>query len=466
MKILRLASSMALATVAALSFNAQAANVDAASARMAANQFLKQHAASTVSFKAPAVSDIKLAHVEASSVEGNAYYVFNVQGGGWIIIAGDDRAKQVLAYGEQGSIDTNNMPENMKGYLNRYKAQIEYLQNYHGVVLPLKAPKRIAPIGPLMTTQWAQGNPFYLQCQFNGQYCSVGCAGLSMAQILNYWEYPKEVDGLSGYMPSWSLNVPSLPAATFNYDLMRDHYTEFTESGSLVMLPDVTEEEKAEVAKLCRYASQSCQMNFSPNGSGSNVTKQYKGFLAMGYDSNAKLVGIEAWPTRETWNTTDYTDEEWVELINAQLEAKHPIPYSSEGFTDGHAFVIDGIDAEGLYHVNWGWYGRGDGWFQFGAFNVTVQGEYMEFNDALFMVIDLLPYPGYEPPTHEEPTSVRGDVDNSGEVDIADVTALIDYLLSQNASGIDLEAANCNQDDEVNIADVTALIDYLLAKSW
>ena len=61
---------------------------------------------------------------------------------------------------------------------------------------------------------------------------------------------------------------------------------------------------------------------------------------------------------------------------------------------------------------------------------------------------------------------LRGDVDGNGNVNISDVTALIDYLLSGNASGINLSGADCNQDSSVNISDVTALIDYLLSGTW
>ena len=65
-----------------------------------------------------------------------------------------------------------------------------------------------------------------------------------------------------------------------------------------------------------------------------------------------------------------------------------------------------------------------------------------------------------------EPTVLRGDVNNNNEVTIADVTALIDYLLSGDATNINLAAADCNNNEEVTIADVTALIDYLLSGSW
>jgi len=64
------------------------------------------------------------------------------------------------------------------------------------------------------------------------------------------------------------------------------------------------------------------------------------------------------------------------------------------------------------------------------------------------------------------PAGLRGDVDGSENVNIADVTALIDYLLSGNAEGVVVGNADCNVDQAVNIADVTALIDFLLSGNW
>ena len=71
--------------------------------------------------------------------------------------------------------------------------------------------------------------------------------------------------------------------------------------------------------------------------------------------------------------------------------------------------------------------------------------------------------PGY---FTDKNASLRGDVNGDGSVNISDVTALIDYLLSGNPSGVNLTAADCNQDSSVNISDVTSLIDYLLSGSW
>ena len=65
-----------------------------------------------------------------------------------------------------------------------------------------------------------------------------------------------------------------------------------------------------------------------------------------------------------------------------------------------------------------------------------------------------------------KPTVTRGDVDGDGNVNISDVTALINYLLSGDASGVNISAADCDQDGNVNISDITTLINYLLSGSW
>ncbi len=61
---------------------------------------------------------------------------------------------------------------------------------------------------------------------------------------------------------------------------------------------------------------------------------------------------------------------------------------------------------------------------------------------------------------------LRGDVNGDGQVNISDVTALINYLLTSDTTGINVKALDCNQDGKVGIGDVTALINYLLSGHW
>ena len=66
----------------------------------------------------------------------------------------------------------------------------------------------------------------------------------------------------------------------------------------------------------------------------------------------------------------------------------------------------------------------------------------------------------------EGPSSLLGDVNRDGNIDIADVTALIRFVLSGNPNGIDVAAADCNHDNSYNIADVTLLIHRVLSGTW
>jgi surface protein len=88
----------------------------------------------------------------------------------------------------------------------------------------------------------------------------------------------------------------------------------------------------------------------------------------------------------------------------------------------------------------------------------------MNHTDKSYARIDGGPAnPGY---FTEKGATLRGDVDGDETVSIDDVTTLLDYLLSGNASSIILEAADCDLDDDISINDVTALLDYLLKHSW
>jgi hypothetical protein len=123
------------------------------------------------------------------------------------------------------------------------------------------------------------------------------------------------------------------------------------------------------------------------------------------------------------------------------------------------------VDADGKFHMNWGFYGKFNGWFELNSLIIVPYDDDEVWNfsgDANEMIIDLYPYEGYVIPGG----SIRGDVNKDGIVNIKDVTVLINYLLTDDATGIDLEAANCNLKDGINIADVTALINYLLTEAW
>ena len=465
---MRISKLFLLAALAVTSMNVSATGVDANAARSAAARFLQQKA--PMSFKAASTSAVKLAYTEASKVEGNDYYVFNFDGGGWVIIAGDDHAKEVLAYGDKGSFDLNDMPASMKGQLKMYKDQIEAVKGFKGQLAPNKAPNRITAVEPLTKTTWGQSEPMNRFTPMkNGEHTAVGCGPLAMAQIMYYWKYPEGSDAMGTYYVYGVGTIPALEATTFEYDKMLKAYTIFNPETNGVALGTYTEEQALAVATLCRYAGHACKARYGNSGTstGAYSYDQLAAFKQFGYNEGAELLGID--PSYYCSNYGHkYTKEEWLELINVELVANRPVAYHNVDFIDGHAWVMDGMDADGLLHMNWGFYERFDGWFQLDALSFHPYGDDEVWNfsgSSNEMIINLFPYEGYVIPG-DEPEVLLGDVDGDGNVGSGDVADLIDYILSQDATGIDLKAADVDGDENVGIGDVTAIIDYILNGEW
>ena len=454
-----LMSSMALITLALVSLDVNAASVDAASARVAARSFVQHQAATGPTFKAQASRDLRLVHAEASKVANGAndYYAFNIDGGGWVIIAGEDRASQVLGYSDTGMLDFDNLPYNVKGLLDGYKREIEWLFTYKGDDLVAMHTTLTATAGvePLIKTNWGQEDPYDWQCPIkNGEYCVVGCVATAMAQVMYYWKFPEGSAALSRFYSSGYGYVDALPATTFDYNLMLLSYCHWDWDNSVLVQDTYTDAQAQAVAKLGRYCGQAVNMQYSPEGSGAYTSNQLSAMKAFGYRSNAQYV-------QKGNNWSGYSTTQWESMMKTELDAGRPILYAANDSYGGggHAFICDGYNSDGKFHFNFGWYGTCDGWYVSTALNMTHRdGDYLRFNSGHEMLIGIEPPEGWTPPV----SVLVGDVNDDGFVDIADVTALIDYLLSGDASNINLDAADVNNDTEVNIADVTSLIDKLL----
>ena len=128
MIIKRFTSSVLVLLLAVISFHAAGNSISASEAQATANSFIKsQFKASPGSIKSPAMADLVLAHAEPMNKksQANAYYIFNIKGGGFVIVAGDDNATPILGFSDKGKIDINNMPEQLNVLLNVYKADMD-----------------------------------------------------------------------------------------------------------------------------------------------------------------------------------------------------------------------------------------------------------------------------------------------------------------------------------------------------
>ena len=58
-----------------------------------------------------------------------------------------------------------------------------------------------------------------------------------------------------------------------------------------------------------------------------------------------------------------YSIDGWEDLIYSELVNGRPVLYGGSREDDGHAFVCDGYDGNGLFHINWGFGGIFDAYF-------------------------------------------------------------------------------------------------------
>ena len=461
MNNIRLFRLLPVTICAAVALQVSAGNVDVAAARRAASNFVNKQVAAG-QFKASKANGLTLAFVEKSATvaEANDYYAFNVDGGGWVIVAGEDRATPVLGYSDQGRIVYNRLPCNFKTLLDSYKKEIEFLQAYTADDLVpatrIKADART--IKPLITSTWGQEMPYYLQCPiYQNEYCVVGCVATAMAQVMRFWQYPQSCDVIpSFYCYDIGRTLSSLPATTFNYSLMLDSYCHWDWDNSVLVQDAYTDAQAQEAAKLSRYCGQAVEMGYSPEGSGAYVNDQLDAMVNnFGYRATAKDV------VKSSWWGSGYTTSEWEAMMITEINAGRPILYSASDVSGGHAFICDGYDGNGLFHFNFGWYGTCDGWYVSTALNMTHRdGDELQFNSNHEMLTGIQPPEGWEPPV----PSIIGDVDGNGTVDVDDVNIAIAIILGKdNADNYD-GRANLNNDDAVDIDDVNAIISIILNK--
>lgn len=382
---------LAVALFTLIGINMSATSIDNYTARMTANRFLKQHMANPGSINAPTLADLKLVHVEPSSVDRNAkaYYAFNVTGGGFIIVSGDDRASEVLGYSDEGMLDFQNMPDNLKALLDIYKEDIEYLQAQPKLKVPKRtySSNRSIIVEPLVQVHWGQLKPYYLQCPItpDGKYGKVGCSGVQMAQICHYWQYPITCGPIAGYYcSSVGATLEELPITTFDYSKMLTSYCHWDMARHDVVQDVYTEEQAQEVAKLCRYVGQAAHIDYSPYGSGTDGNLKLAGMKTLGYNPDAISVS----------RNDGYTDEAWDNMIKAELDANRPVMYGARNATSdvGHAIIFDGYDSEGYFHVNLGWFGVSDGWFLSTAITPNyLDGTPRNYSKLQYMFLDMRP---------------------------------------------------------------------------
>ena len=143
-------------------------------------------------------------------------YLFNVENdGGFVVVSGDSRAREILAYGEEGSLDYEQMPDNMKWWLSLYDESIANLPADMSAA-QARAVQRASKsdITPMMNYSWSQSSPFNAYCPQN---CVAGCVPLALAQMLAYHRYPSTLPSMGAYTDASGHYLESLGSRSVDY---------------------------------------------------------------------------------------------------------------------------------------------------------------------------------------------------------------------------------------------------------
>ena len=353
---------------------------------------LRQAAQLGISMDEASSAKAKSKRVKSVSGEVPAYYVFpNGEGKGFTVVSGDDRLPEVVGYSDKGTYDEANLPSNYVGFMKAYEEMVGQLDNgdsrASASIAEAKALRSSGyqqpTVAPLLgSIQWNQIIPYNKMCpMYNSTDRSVtGCVATAMAQVMMYYQYPKTLQAdIPAYVSHTKhLSIPQInKGESYDWDNMLPQYASDEPL-------NYTDAQAAAVAKLLYHCGVACEMDYGPS-SGANVTP---GILStyFGYDSDLM----------QDLNRDVFTLAEWSQIMDKELTAKRPILYGGQSSDGGHEFVCDGTDGNGLYHINWGWGGYQDGYFDVTILNPDKGGAGSGnapdgYNQSCSMIIGIAP---------------------------------------------------------------------------
>ena len=305
----------------------------------------------------------------SSSETATSYYVFdNGSDKGFTIVSGDDELPEIVGYSAHGNSEHLMKTEGCAAFLKAYQKFVAAFTQGDAKARKILAEQRALKadgryqqpkIDPLLgDIAWNQETPYNKMCpKYEGSELSVtGCVATAMAQVMMYYKYPKE---LKADIPAYTTATNKLKVNAiskgekYDWDNMLPTYTE----------GEYNTTQADAVAKLMFHCGAAVQMDYGDSS----------GALLRPEDMSTYF-GYDADLLQEVYRSV-YTLAEWKKILDRELEAKRPIIYGGVASNeDGHQFVCDGSDGEGLYHINWGWSGDSDGYFDITLLDPDVRG--------------------------------------------------------------------------------------------
>lgn len=293
-------------------------------------------------------------------------YVYNYSNnGGFVIVSGDDCAGKVLAYSPTGNFDPDNLSPAAKYWLDCQKYTVSAAINGNAKLTETidgEADVYDTAVEPLCTSKWGQDAPYNNLCPFltnsegEKEQTVTGCAATALAQILYYWKQPATGKGTNTVttLEGETLTV-DFSQSTYDWANMTDTYDSSSSASAC-----------AAVAKLMYDCGIAMDMVYDLEDNGGSAAELPGLATALLY-----TFGFEAQSNlAENYRTMAALCED----VKEELDAKRPLFYTGQSSDGGHAFVCDGYAKNGLFHINWGWDGFADGYYNLRTLEPTAQG--------------------------------------------------------------------------------------------
>lgn len=322
-------------------------------------RYAYEHIGQTKHHHAPAHDKqpiLTTAHIALDNDGNNTLYIFNRNDAGYIIVAGDDNADNViLGYSDEGCFDIATAPQALCAWIEMYAQEIAFARKTGAQDSTTTYRSQFdKDVAPLVTARWGQDAPYNALCPiYDGKSRSAtGCVATAMAQIMYHHQWPINGVGKKEVYTNTTKEVIDYANTTYAWDKMLPIYSSLS-----------SEEACNAVATLMYHAGVSVDMMYGDvSGAQSSATAQA---LATYWNYDKGVIHRDR---------QYYSIAEWERMIMDEIDNNRPILYHGQSPEGGHAFVLDGYNSNGYVHINWGWNGMSNGYFLLHALSPEKQG--------------------------------------------------------------------------------------------
>ena len=289
------------------------------------------------------------------------YYIYNdAQNKGFVIVSGTTEMGEILAYSNENALDTINLHPGLAQLLNSYKMAFKAINTNNAVETEAKKGAFFAKtVAPLLKTTWSQDAPYNALLGYN----YTGCVATTISQVLKYHEWPVQGMGNVSYV-----NTSDSRTLSGNLNLSQYDWAN--------MLPNydapvqATQAQRNAVAKLMKDVGLASGMQYHPGFAVATNQGAFDAFVKH-FDYQATCV------YQSTEGPSVFAD-----LLRQELVDGFPFYFygATKDYKGAHAWVVDGFDDKGFFHMNFGWNGQSNGYYSLSALNLSQSGK--EFNGA------------------------------------------------------------------------------------